>query len=46
MKTVILFDKATMYLEILVIHSYTFESALGFPAMSHDTVVCHRKHKR
>lgn len=33
MKNVILFDKATLYLEIVVIYHYTFENALGLPAV-------------
>lgn len=32
-KNVILIDKATLYLETVVIYHYTFENALGLPVM-------------
>lgn len=33
MKNMIRFDKATLYLEIMVIYHYTFENTLGLPAV-------------
>lgn len=45
-KNMILFDKASKYLEILIIRYYTFENTLGLPAKPYDTVVCNRKQER
>lgn len=33
MKDVVFFDKATLYLEIVVIYHYTFENTLSLPAV-------------